>query len=95
MKTFFALPIVAAAALGLAACTDKSADEVGEAANAVAADGANALDQAGDDLEAATNSALSGAENSMDSIGDAADDAATATGNALEKAGKDIKDETN
>lgn len=92
MKKFFALSLAAVAALGLAACTSKSQDEVGEAANSVAADTGNALEKAGDDIEAATDSALSGAENSMDSIGDAAGNAAQATGNAVEAAGKDIKD---
>ena len=63
----FALPMLAVAALGLAACTDKAQNEVGEAANVVATDVGNTVDAGVNSVD----NALDAAGNSMDNAADA------------------------
>lgn len=91
MKKIAAVSMLAAAALGLAACSDKAQNEAAEAANAVGTDIENTADAAVDTVD----NALDGAGNAMDNAGEAtenaAEGAANATGNALTEAGNEVK----
>jgi len=83
MKKAFILATTAAAALGLAACSDNAQQESAEAANAIAADTEATMGEAADDLEAATDSALGSAEAGIDQAGQSIENGADATGRAI------------
>ncbi len=91
---FFALPLVAVAALGLAACSEKAQNEMGEAAGAVGNDVENNVDAGA----AAVDNALESAGNEMEQAGDATENAvengAAATENAADNAAAEVKEET-
>ena len=80
MKKFVALSMIAAASLGLAACS-KSADTT---ENAAAAADLNATEaNAIEDINAATTEALNDADAALDNAGAAVDNAADAVTNAM------------
>lgn len=83
MKKAFMLTAAAAAALGLAACSDNAQDETAEAANAIATDVSTTTGEAVDDLDAATGSALGSAEAGIDQAGQSIENGADATGRAI------------
>ncbi|MBR0553385.1 hypothetical protein [Stakelama marina] len=95
MKKAILVSMTAAAALGLAACSDHAQNESAEAANAMAADTSATMSNAVGDLDAASDQAFGAAENAADQAGDAiengADTAKTQTGQALENAGEDMQ----
>lgn len=96
MKRLFTTGLIAATALGLAACSERAQNESAEAGNAIAADTAATTSNAVNDVDAATDRALDKAENSLDRAGEAlknsGDRAADATGNAMVRAGEDLRD---
>jgi hypothetical protein len=101
------LPVLAAAALGIAGCSQNAQNETAEAGNAIAADTAATTDNAVGDVDAATDRSLdragaamdnagadaeAGADRAGQSIANGADRAADATGEALQSAGNAIRD---
>ncbi|VXC89580.1 hypothetical protein [Sphingomonas sp. 8AM] len=96
MKRLFTTGLIAATALGLAACSQHAQNQTAEAGNAIAADTTATTSNAVNDVDAATDRALDKAENSLDRTGDAlknsGDRAADATGNAMVRAGEDLRD---
>lgn len=96
------LPLAAIAALGLAACSDNAKNETAEAGNAIAADANATMGEAASDVEAATDGALTSAENAADragaAIGEGARDAeagvqegAARVGNAADAAEDELR----
>ncbi len=83
MKKAFILATTAAAALGLAACSENAQDQTAQAANAVASDVETTTGEAVDDLDAATDSALGSAERGLDEMGESIENGADATGRAV------------
>lgn len=91
-----------AAGVGLTACSEKTQDEMGQAAESAGNDISTATDHAGAKIEEGTASAGQAIENAGRDIGAAADhaddkiaegakNAKRETGEELEKAGKDIQ----
>ena len=90
MTKTIALPLILAAALGLAACSDNAQNEAGEALDATATDLNNAAAEAVGDVNAAAADAMAAADNALDEAGNTldagAETAANATANTLDDA---------
>lgn len=91
---FIALPLIAAAALGLAACSEKTEDAVGNATGALG----NDIENTAEAGASAVDNALDSAGNEMDAAGDATENAvengAAATENAADNAAAEVREET-
>lgn len=103
MRKHFLIGFGALAALGLAACSERSQDQAGQTANAIGSDVERGVNNADDTIAAGADKAGRSLDNAGHEIGAAADrigssvenHAASAKkdlGSALEKAGNDIKD---
>lgn len=101
MRTLI-LPALALTALGLSACSEKAADQVEQAGDAIGNDIERGINNADDHIDAGLDSAGRAIDNAGDHIGAAADeagrkadaashDARQEAGNALKKAGEDLK----
>ena len=99
MKTSIKASFVLAAALGLAACSDKAQNEAAEAANAIGGDVQSTIDNAAADVANVSVDAVGAAENVADATGAAAANTAAkakdATANVLDKAGDKLKEGAN
>ena len=82
MKTITALPLAAAAALGLAACSNNAKNESAEAANAIATDVGNTVDAGVNSVDNALDAAGNTMDNAAHDAANATHDAANAAGNA-------------
>ena len=92
MKTARILPLIALAALGLAACSPKAQNEVAEAANAVEADANATGAKAVDDTDAALGAAESRIDNAGAVLSNKADRVTDKTGAALKDIGNEIEE---
>jgi hypothetical protein len=90
------------AAVALSGCSEKAADKVNEAGNAISRDITHGINNADDDIQAGLSHTGKQIDKFGDDVGDAASDAAKKVGRetdkaqkdageALEKAGKDIQ----
>lgn len=80
--------LAAIAALGLAGCSDKAQNEVGEAANVVGQDVANTTEAGVNAVDGALDSAGASMDNAIDATGNAAANGAAATERAAERTGQ-------
>lgn len=87
----FALPLVAVAALGLAACTDKAQNESAQAANTIATDTGNTVDAGVNSVDNALDAAGNSMDDASNSADNASDNAANATANTLDNTANAVR----
>ncbi|OYY66019.1 hypothetical protein [Sphingomonas sp. 28-62-11] len=85
MKTLTTIALMAAATIGLAACSPTAQNETAEAAEAITADANATMGEAINDTEAAADQAFGAAENAIDRAGQKIGNVADAAGNEIEE----------
>ncbi len=85
MKKLTNVTIMAAAALGLAACSPNAQNESAEAAEAITADANATMSEAINDTDAAADQAFGAAENAIDRAGVKIGNVADAAGNEIDE----------
>jgi len=95
MKKSIALSLALAASIGLAACSEKTQQEAGQAADSAGNDIEATVGEASADVEAGADAAGNSIDSALDSTGaaieGAADGAANTVGSAMENAGEDLQ----
>ncbi|WP_070154219.1 hypothetical protein [Sphingobium phenoxybenzoativorans] len=87
------ISIITAAAvlsLGLAACSEKAADKVEDAGDAIGSDITRGVNNADDHIQSGLHKTGNAIEQTGDQIGDAASNAARKAGHEVDKAQKDV-----
>lgn len=85
MKKLTNVTIMAAAAIGLAACSPNAQNESAEAAEAITADANATMGEAINDTDAAADQAFGAAENAIDGAGVKIGNVADAAGNEIDE----------
>ena len=85
MKKLTNATIMAAAAIGLAACSPNAQNESAEAAEAITADANATMGEAINDTDAAADQAFGAAENAIDRAGVKIGNVADAAGNEIDE----------
>ncbi len=85
MKKLTNVTIMAAAAIGLAACSPNAQNESAEAAEAITADANATMGEAINDTDAAADQAFGAAENAIDRAGVKIGNVADAAGNEIDE----------
>lgn len=85
MKKLTKVTIMAAAAIGLAACSPNAQNESAEAAEAITADANATMAEAINDTDAAADQAFGAAENAIDRAGAKIGNVADAAGNEIDE----------
>ncbi|OQW80070.1 MAG: hypothetical protein BVN32_01755 [Proteobacteria bacterium ST_bin14] len=85
MKKLTNVTIMAAAAIGLAACSPNAQNESAEAAEAITADANATMSEAINDTDAAADQAFGAAENAIDRAGVKIGNVADAAGNEIDE----------
>ncbi|OYX37691.1 MULTISPECIES: hypothetical protein [unclassified Sphingomonas] len=85
MKTLTTIALMAAATIGLAACSPTAQNETAEAAEAITADANATMGEAINDTEAAADQVFGAAENAIDRAGQKIGNVADAAGNEIEE----------
>lgn len=85
MKNLTSVTIMAAAAIGLAACSPNAQNESAEAAEAITADANATMSEAINDTDAAADQAFGAAENAIDRAGVKIGNVADAAGNEIDE----------